>query len=108
MFDFGQFYIRLGYYAGVMVTRSMSDEDGEHSASEAVIRSVAEAKQVAPTELTRPLYEAVDPDSMDRLVQPAQYPTATPDVNVVFDYYGFQVRVDEPSITLSDETDAES
>ena len=44
-----------------------ADRDGETSLSIAVIEAVAEAEGVEPVEMESTLYEAVDPDALDRL-----------------------------------------
>lgn len=84
-----------------MVPRSTPYTDGQQSPSEAVVRTVADTKEVSPTELSRPLYEAVDPDALDRLVGPPTNGSESSDVSVAFDYCGFRVHVDDSSITLS-------
>lgn len=61
------------------------------SPSEAVIDAVADREGVDPTELTVPLYEAIDPDALDAIVQTG--PEADPSLRVEFDYYGYAVVV---------------
>lgn len=59
---------------------------GEYSVSEAVVKAVAEADDVDPTELP-PLYEQVDPDALEKLFQ-------NPSNGVVtVDYHTYTVTV---------------
>ncbi|ELZ22314.1 hypothetical protein C475_17418 [Halosimplex carlsbadense 2-9-1] len=44
-----------------------ADRDRETDLSIAVIEAIAEAKAVEPTEMDATLYDAVDPDALDRL-----------------------------------------
>lgn len=50
-----------------VVHSQAADRDGETDLSVAVIEAVAEAKAVDPTEMETTLYDAVDPDALDRL-----------------------------------------
>jgi hypothetical protein len=61
--------------------------------STAVIRAVARAEGIDPTDLETPLYEAVDPDALDDLVSlgPADHPSSG--VRVEFTYCGYEVQV---------------
>lgn len=58
------------------------------SASEAVVRAIAEAADVDPIEITPPLYEAIDPDALDRL-----FNDASTIEKVAFRYNGHDVTV---------------
>lgn len=67
---------------------------------EQITTAVADAEGVSPVELSQPLYERIDPDALDRLVQ-------TKDVTVRFSYHGYEVEVrgdgrvvvrDDPSV----------
>lgn len=62
--------------------------------SRAVIRTVADAEGVDPTELA-PLYTVIDPDKLDTLFQPkATSPGEGTTVGEVrFSYEGYEVRV---------------
>lgn len=44
-----------------------ADRDRETDLSIAVIEAIAEAKAIEPTEMEATLYDAVDPDALDRL-----------------------------------------
>lgn len=61
----------------------------EPSVSVAV--EVADREGVAPTELTPPLHDVVDPDALDALFARRNPPDRT--VVVSFDYLGYQVEV---------------
>ncbi|WP_458207937.1 HalOD1 output domain-containing protein [Haladaptatus sp. NG-SE-30] len=65
--------------------------------SEAVVRTVATATAVDPTELD-PLYESIDPDALDALFYPDSPGRARADNVVQFDYSGFTVVVKETGI----------
>lgn len=56
--------------------------------SEAVLRAVADADDVAPTELP-PLYRAVDPDALDAVFR--NRPAGT----ITFDYNGYTVTISD-------------
>lgn len=65
---------------------------------EQVIRSVAEARDVTPLELPTPLFDVVDPDCLDRLVD-----SGADDLRVTFTYHGCEVTVrGDGSVTVSD------
>lgn len=61
--------------------------DGE-SASRTVLRAVASAKDVVPTDIDRNLYDVVDPDALNRLVGSGQH------LEVRFTFAGCTVEVD--------------
>ena len=64
-----------------------------HSASEAVIDAVARRVGVDPIELETPLYDAVDPDELDALLDGANR-AGRSTVEVTFRYHGYIVTVD--------------
>lgn len=53
-----------------VVHRTVHDWDGREPLSDTVVRAVAEAAGVDPTELSTPLIDAVDPDALDALFRP--------------------------------------
>ncbi|MFC7096825.1 HalOD1 output domain-containing protein [Halobaculum marinum] len=61
----------------------------------AVISAVAEARGVRPTELDAPLYDAVDPDALQRLF-PCDGQESGADVSVQFTWAGCSVSVYGP------------
>ncbi|WP_135806995.1 HalOD1 output domain-containing protein [Halorussus marinus] len=65
--------------------------ESDDSVSQCVVEAVAEAEGVAPTELSPPLYEVVDPDALDRLFAPRPAPSGG---RVVFSYNDYEVIVD--------------
>lgn len=65
--------------------------DDERPVSRTVVETVAEASGVAPMEIDQPLYEAVDPDALDRLFEPAD--EAVVGGQVIFSYAGYEVTV---------------
>lgn len=80
----------------------MNEPEVWQSASGAVVERVAEAEGVDPLDLD-PLYEAIDPDALDKLCGGADY-DARSSARIVFDYNGYTVVVDGPdSVTLAGE-----
>ena len=65
----------------------------DFSASEAVVSAVAKRFGVDPLELETPLYDAVDPDELNALLEGARRSGRSP-VHVTFEYYGYTVSVD--------------
>ncbi|MWV64819.1 hypothetical protein GRS48_08285 [Halorubrum sp. JWXQ-INN 858] len=62
------------------------------SPSQAVVEAVAEREGVDPTDLTVPLYDAVDPEALDAVVQEAlKYDD--PSFRIEFRYYGYTISV---------------
>ncbi|MFB6202232.1 MAG: HalOD1 output domain-containing protein [Halorhabdus sp.] len=57
-------------------------------ASSRVINAVAQKVDVAPEDLSPPLYDAIDPDALDALVA-----SSSTDLRVTFEYHGYEVRV---------------
>lgn len=75
----------------------------ERSPSEDVLLTVAEAEGVDPSEITPRLYDIVDPDALDRLVDCGTQSSSA--VTVTFDYAGWHVRVDSGGeVTLTGRT----
>lgn len=58
------------------------------SVSEAVVQAVADAEGIESTEVTDPLYEAVDPGALDRLFSREGIAG-----QVMFSYNGYEVTV---------------
>lgn len=66
--------------------------DGETTA-EAVVRAVATGTRSDPTELP-PLYDAVEPDALNRLFSPAESDARRTTGAAAFSYAGQRVRVE--------------
>lgn len=67
-----------------------------------VIHAVADAEDVAPTEIA-PLYETIDPDALARLFQ-SPGGASRADGTITFTYHGRRVRVDaDGTVTVADE-----
>lgn len=60
----------------------------ERSISQVVIEAVAEAKGIRPVELSPPLYEAIDPEALDRI-----FADALTIGKVVFNYNSCEISV---------------
>lgn len=59
----------------------------------AVVQEVAEREGVDAMELDRPLYEAIDPDALDRLVRSLGGGPSASRFSVSFAYHGYGVTV---------------
>ena len=82
---------------------------GDQQVSTAIVTAVAEAEGLAPTELTPPLHDAVDPEALDRLFGSDRVESER-GTRVSFTYYGYDVRVGGPDdvvVRPADESDAE-
>ena len=58
--------------------------------SQAIIERIADLEGICPTELTPPLYSAVDPDALDALVSS---PAGESSVSVRFTYKEYDIRI---------------
>lgn len=58
--------------------------------SERIVYAIADRKEVSPLDVSPPLFDAVDPDALDRLYANGRTGTA-----VTFEYSGYRVRLDE-------------
>jgi len=56
--------------------------------TEAVVRAVATVRGVDPIDLRTPLFEAIDPDALDRL-----FASPADDLSVSFRYHGHDVTL---------------
>lgn len=63
------------------------------SLSQAVIEAVASREDVEPMALETPLYEAVDPDALDALVETTASQHDRASLEIEFTYHGYHVRV---------------
>lgn len=69
--------------------------------SNRVVEAVAEKKGVLPTELSPPLYSAVEPEALDALVQP-DTDSNTDRIEIEFTYLDYVVRVTSgPTVSVS-------
>jgi len=74
----------------------------QQSASEAVIEAVARRKGVDPLELDTPLYDAVNPDELNVILDGTARPGRSP-VEVTFRYAGYTVSIDgDLTVTLTE------
>ena len=72
------------------------------TASEAVVDAVAKRRGVDPLELETPLYDAVDPDELNALLDGARDSGRSP-VQVTFEYHSYTVTIDSSgSVTLTE------
>lgn len=80
-----------------VVHRTGAESDGDRSASSVVLEAVAEAEGTTPTDLSVPLYEAVDPDALDRLFETGG-DTAGGRVQFPYADYRVTVTVDDDDV----------
>jgi hypothetical protein len=69
--------------------------------SDKVVERVAEAEGVDASELETPLFEAVDPDALDRIFEPIKKKSERNQGQIQFPYHGYRVVVTaEENVTL--------
>jgi hypothetical protein len=72
-----------------------------HGPSYRVVEAVAQKEAVSPSELSPPLFNVVDPEALDALVQP-DADSNTDQVEVTFTYLDYAVRVQNgPELSIS-------
>ena len=71
-------------------TLGTAETVGNVAPSQAVVERVAGCEGVDHTELV-PLFDAIDPDALDRLVERSQGKTSVP--RITFIYHGYEVTV---------------
>lgn len=76
----------------MMRQSSPTDVQRTESPSERIVEAVAEADGVAPSEVTPPLYEAVDPEALDHLFASTAI-ADRPGGRVAFPYSGYEITV---------------
>lgn len=76
---------------------SQSDQT---SISEAVVTAVADAEGVEPEALTPRLYDVIDPDALDTLVESADHDT----MSLSFPYGDWTVHIEGSEVTVSAES----
>lgn len=89
---------RVIYHAtksGIYVGRQMSVTATvqERSASETIIETIAARKGVEPDDLDVPLFEAIDPEALDRLVRHESAEQSRTPLLIGFRYAGYDVKV---------------
>lgn len=62
-------------------------------ASSTVIRAIADYHGIDPIDLDQPLYDAIDPEALDALVNNATRNPAPSEFSIQFTYYGCMVDV---------------
>ncbi|WP_123538674.1 HalOD1 output domain-containing protein [Halosimplex salinum] len=65
----------------------------DESPSRVVVDLVADCEDTSPTELSPPLYSAIDPDALDELFRSRSTETSDSPGHVRFSYLGYEVRV---------------
>ena len=64
------------------------------SPSTRIVTRIAAAEGVEPTALEPPLYDVVDPDALDRLVESSADGPIDADATITFTYHSYRVNVD--------------
>jgi len=70
------------------------DLDEDSAVTDAVVRAIAQAEGVPPTELSPPLYESANPEALDSL-----FAAPLGDVRVSFFHCGYEVAVESDGRT---------
>lgn len=71
--------------------------------SHTVIEVVADAENVDPIDLDTPLYEAIDPDALNAVFEPAA-DSPRPHGSITFEYFGHTVVVtSDGTVTVEDD-----
>jgi len=78
----------------------MTMQTAGRSLSDAILAAVAEAEGVDETDLTPPLYEAINPEALDTLFRDSGG-------TIEFQYHGYTVMIDhEGTISLKEDASA--
>lgn len=84
---------------------SVSAAGRETNPSETVIDEVAAREGVDPLDLERPLFESIDPEALDSLVESAVERPGRSPVEIEFSYAGYDVTVtSDGSVDVSERT----
>lgn len=76
--------------------------NGDPSLSEAIVAAVAKREGIEVTELSKPLYDVIDPEALDELFRDTRG-------KVAFTYLGYVVTVDDrANVNLEPITDDET
>lgn len=67
----------------------------DNPVSETIVFAVADARDICPTELETPLYSAIDPDALDRLLSSTEPNAAAGNTRVEFTWADCHVAVHE-------------
>lgn len=70
------------------MSTSTLDHNPPRNVAEKIIDTISNAEGEAPTELTPPLYDAVDPEALDAVAE-----SMDPEGTIAFEYCGHEVRV---------------
>jgi len=80
-----------------MSSTALSDESAR-TVAEKVVDAISDAEGEAPTELTPPLYDAIDPEALGAVTE-----SMNPEGTIAFEYCGHEVRVDgDGKISIDD------
>ncbi|GAA0666882.1 HalOD1 output domain-containing protein [Natronoarchaeum mannanilyticum] len=71
-----------------MSSTALSDESAR-TVAEKVVDAISDAEGEAATELTPPLYDAIDPEALDAVTE-----SMNSEGTIAFEYCGHEVRVD--------------
>lgn len=63
--------------------------------SQTIVKLIADLEGTPPTELSPPLYSAIDPEALDSLFHPPTTTESQTRGHVCFSYLGYEIRVEE-------------
>jgi hypothetical protein len=70
-----------------------------------IVRTVAARENVDPVEIEQPLFEAIDPEALDALLQHDSEETTDSSIRVEFSYCGYDLLVTSSGdVRIADET----
>jgi len=72
-----------------------------HAPSYRVVKTVAQKEGISPAELSPPLFNVIDPDALDTLVQ-AGTESSAGEMAIEFTYLNYAVRIENgPAVSIS-------
>lgn len=87
------------------MVNSDADVDGDRLVSEVIVSEVAKAKGVSPTQLRTPLYETVDPDALNCLLESNEGNLRSQSPTVQFSFHGFVVQATSDRVSVTEKED---
>lgn len=86
-----------------VATSSSGEAVSSKKPSQAVVERVADLEGVSPTELTPPLYSAIDPEALDSLFSLSTNDTPQAINCICFSYNGYNVQIqNDGNISISE------
>lgn len=80
-----------------------SPTDQTDQPSETIVRMIADREGISPTDLSPPLYSAIDPEALDSLFDGRTSQEPQPAGSICFRYCGYEIAVErDGDITIAD------